>query len=126
MARRFCGDVKIDVKFQWTMNQYRAYVQSPRGTRNVRLTIAAVMKDHADPNPLELDSPTAYDRAARVALEKAMDATSAADEQQAYVAKEIADAAALGLSAGGYQVLRAKDYSVWLDQQTAPFLQANG
>jgi len=119
MAKRFCGDVRITISYRWSMNQYKAQVSCTRGTRTIRLSYDKVRAKFT-PFMMALsarDSSEAYDIAAKMALEDAIDATSSANDNESYVAKEIADSAALGIEAGGYKVLREKEYTVWVGQQ---------
>lgn len=126
MAKRFCGDVRIIISYRWSTNQYKAQVSCTRGTRTVRLAYEQV-REKFTPNMQALadrDSSEAYDIAARMALDSAMDATSAANDNEQFIAKEIADSAALGLEAGGYKVLREKDYTTWVGEQVHAALPA--
>lgn len=120
MAKRFCGDVRISISYRWSMNQYKATVTCTRGSRTVRITLADIQK-RLEPTQdfTERDTPAAYDFAAKLALDSAMDSTSAEGDIQAYIAKEIADAAACGLEVGGYKILREKDYTAWVARQVA-------
>lgn len=131
MAKRFCGDVRITISYRWSTNQYKAQVSCTRGTRTVRLTLTEVQVVMQERKMFETealllprDSPDAYDIAAKLALDKAMDAVSATNDIESQIAKEIADSAALGLEAGGYKVLREKDYTTWVGEQIHAALPA--
>lgn len=121
MAKRFCGDVKMNVKFRWSTSTYKVYVVSAHGRRTIYIALAdarGTIGALLDGDGLKADSPEAYDAVAELALEKAMDLTGLPEENDASFA--ISDAAASGLTPAGWRVLRETAYMQWLDEQTSP------
>lgn len=86
MAKRYCGDVSITLEWRDEKNRYRAVV---RGTKTTQVVWVGGRGTDA------VDSPKAYDAAARAALSFAMEGDT-----------DIADDSALGVADGEYRVTR--------------------
>lgn len=93
MARRFCGNVTIDLRYRDRGGGYDCRVVTPVGTMKIAVSEPAVLT-HA------VDSPESYDSAAHAALSFAID-----------VNHRIADEAALGIVDGKYHITRKKEQS---------------
>lgn len=104
MAKRYCGEVTIELYYRDDKPDpdYRARVSCTRGYRVIVVKPPGV--GYGD--GVAYDSPEAYDRAAHAALSFAMD--DCGNGRLVDKSRYIADAAALGLADGNYQILRKR------------------
>lgn len=92
MAKRYCGEVTIELYWDDKKERYRSVVRCVKAS-----TVIWVGRPAAAHGAV--DAPRAYDAAARAALSFAM-------EEEGDRGEALADAAAPGITNGEYQVLR--------------------